>query len=92
MYSLGLLMMDGETVQICAVLFQNKINLRYCASDWFYYRNIIRCTVLQTLNRIRPRGDIDSLIKKACLSCSAAGRELSYSYMQRIKQEMLTLA
>jgi len=30
------------------VLFQNKINLRYCASGWFYYRNILRCTVLQT--------------------------------------------
>jgi len=22
------------------VLFQNKINLRYCASGWFYYRNV----------------------------------------------------
>ena len=21
------------------MLFQNKINLRYCASGWFYYRN-----------------------------------------------------
>ena len=30
------------------VLFQNKINLRYCTSSWFYYRNILRCTVLQT--------------------------------------------
>jgi hypothetical protein len=26
--------------EICRVLFQNKINLRYCASGWFYYRNI----------------------------------------------------
>ena len=34
------------------VLFQNKINLRYCASSWFYYRNISRCTVLLTSNRI----------------------------------------
>jgi hypothetical protein len=25
----------------CRVLFQNKINLRYCASGWFYYRNMI---------------------------------------------------
>jgi hypothetical protein len=23
-------------------LFQNKINLRYCASGWFYYRNYFR--------------------------------------------------
>jgi len=23
----------------CRELFQNKINLRYCASGWFYYRN-----------------------------------------------------
>jgi len=30
------------------LLFQNKINLRYCASGWFYYRNILRCTALQT--------------------------------------------
>jgi len=30
------------------MLFQNKINLRYSASGWFYYRNILRCTVLQT--------------------------------------------
>jgi len=32
------------------VLFQNKINVRYCASGWFYYKNILRCTVLQTSN------------------------------------------
>ena len=24
--------------------------MRYCASGWFYYRNILRCTVLQTLH------------------------------------------
>jgi len=42
--------MDGET-ETCRVLFQNKINLRYCASAWFYYRSILRCTVLQTANR-----------------------------------------
>jgi hypothetical protein len=34
--------------ETCRVLFQNKINLRYCASGWFYYRNILRCTVLET--------------------------------------------
>jgi hypothetical protein len=36
----------------CSVLFQNKINLRYCASGWFYYRNIWRCTVLQTSHAV----------------------------------------
>jgi hypothetical protein len=25
--------------ETCRVLFQNKINLRYCAFGWFYYRN-----------------------------------------------------
>jgi len=25
--------------ETCRVLFQNKVNLRYCASGWFYYRN-----------------------------------------------------
>jgi hypothetical protein len=33
-YSLRLLMMDGETVRN-RVLFQNKRNLKYCASGWF---------------------------------------------------------
>jgi len=23
------------------VLFQNKINVRYCASGWFYYRKLL---------------------------------------------------
>jgi len=32
------------------VLFQNKINFRYCAFSLFYYRNILRCTVLQMSN------------------------------------------
>jgi len=27
--------------ETCRVLFQNKINLRYCASGWFYCRNIL---------------------------------------------------
>jgi hypothetical protein len=39
-----------RTSETCRVLLQNKINLRYCASGWFYYRNILRCTVLQTSN------------------------------------------
>jgi hypothetical protein len=38
----------------CRVLFQNKINLRYCASGWFYSRNIFRCTVLQKSNQLNP--------------------------------------
>jgi hypothetical protein len=50
MYSLRLLMMIAETFETCRVLFQNKINLRFCASCWFYYRNILRCMVLQTSN------------------------------------------
>ena len=28
------------------LLFQNETNLRYCASGWFYYRNMLRCAVL----------------------------------------------
>ena len=27
--------------ETCSVLFQNKMNLRCCASGWFYYRNIL---------------------------------------------------
>ena len=34
------------------MLIQNKIYLRYCASSWFYYRNISRCTVLETSNML----------------------------------------
>ena len=36
--------------EICRVLLQNEISLRYCASAWFYYRNILGCTVIQTSN------------------------------------------
>jgi hypothetical protein len=51
MYNLRLMMMDGETSETCRVLFQNKINLRYCASGWFYYRYVpmpvvIRCYII----------------------------------------------
>jgi hypothetical protein len=32
--------------ETCKVLFQNKTNLRYCASGWFYYRNrTTRCRI-----------------------------------------------
>jgi len=27
--------------ETCRVLFQNKVNLRYCVSGWFYYKNIL---------------------------------------------------
>jgi hypothetical protein len=37
--------------ETCTALFQNKINLRYCASCWFYYRNILWCTVLTNVKR-----------------------------------------
>ena len=47
MYGLRLLMMDGETVRNMKLLFQNEINLRYCASGWFDFRNTLRCAVLQ---------------------------------------------
>jgi hypothetical protein len=30
------------------VLFRNKTDLGYYVSGWFYYRNILRCTALQT--------------------------------------------
>ena len=36
--------------ETCRMLFQNKIYLKYYASGWFYYRNKLRCTVLQTQN------------------------------------------
>ena len=34
----------------CRVLIKNKINLRYCAFGWFYYRDISWCKVLETSN------------------------------------------
>ena len=40
--------------EACRGLFQNKINLRYCTSGWFYYRNILEYTVLQTSNLLYP--------------------------------------
>jgi len=43
--------------ETCTVLFRNKINLRYCASGWFYYRNILRCTVLQMSKTLLLRLD-----------------------------------
>jgi hypothetical protein len=29
----------------CRVLFQNKINLKYCASSWFYYINLLQIII-----------------------------------------------
>ena len=43
--------MHGQQhIKICRMLFQKNIILRYCASGWFYNRNILRSTVLQTSN------------------------------------------
>ena len=39
--------------ETCRVLFQNKINLRYCASGWFYYRN---SSCLSICLPVLPRG------------------------------------
>ena len=35
--------------ETCRMLFQNKMNLRYCESDWFYYRNIALLLLLLLL-------------------------------------------
>ena len=46
------------TSETCRVLFQNKINLRYCASGWFYYRNTnSECYVLTTKTTRKPLFD-----------------------------------
>jgi hypothetical protein len=50
MYSLRPWWWTERPSETCRALFQNKINLRYCASGWFYYGNILQCTVLQTSN------------------------------------------
>jgi hypothetical protein len=34
-------MIDGETVRkMLCVVQKNKVNLRYCASGWFYYKKM----------------------------------------------------
>ena len=43
-YSARLLMMDRKTVRNMQSSIP-KMNLRNCASRWFYYKNISRCTV-----------------------------------------------
>ena len=48
--------------ETCRVLFQNKTNLRYCASVWFCYRNILRCRAIQTSNT-------SALLTTLCLQC-----------------------
>ena len=47
------------------VLFQNKINLRYCTSGWFYYRNVWLLFLFFILSnqsymrlRLRPKASI----------------------------------
>ena len=44
----------------CRVLFQNKINLRYCASGWFYYRN--RNIIILYYNIVGPLSYMRSVI------------------------------
>ena len=63
MYLYAYATMHGQThIRFkCRVLFQNGINLIYCASCWFYYRNISRCTVLQTSSLWRV-----SIIRCSC--------------------------
>ena len=39
--------------ETCRVLFQNKMNFTHCGSGWFYYTNILRCTVLRTSSLYR---------------------------------------
>jgi hypothetical protein len=40
-------MMHGLENPKFVVLFQSKINLRFCASGWFYYRNSLQFFVRQ---------------------------------------------
>ena len=54
--------------ETCIVLLQNKMNVRYCASGWFYYRNILLSTVLQT----------SYLKMSVCSQKSVAVRYISY--------------
>jgi len=56
MYSLHSWWWMERPSETCRVLFQNKINLRYCASGWFYYRNVLRCTVLRTSSIVLHSG------------------------------------
>jgi hypothetical protein len=43
------------SVVAAADIEHGKRNLRYCVSCWFYYRNILRCTVLQTSKKLNLR-------------------------------------
>jgi len=45
------------------MLLQNTINLRYCTSGWIYYRNILRCAVLQTANSVHLRLSVSCRVK-----------------------------
>ena len=81
MYSLRLLMMDGKT-ETCRVLFQNKINLRYCASGWFYYRIILRCTVRQT----------SKLGTKVCIVATFTDQTVESYFDPRQEKEFLSLS
>jgi hypothetical protein len=42
-----------EINQGCRVLFKNKINLRYYASGWFYYRNTLQVSPIPHDNLVK---------------------------------------
>jgi len=77
---------DGETVlNMQSVLFQNKNKLRICASSWFYYRNISRCTVPWTSNVSPPHATLTYWVFYCNIPCLVLeaykpGSSLLYSF------------
>jgi len=63
MYSLGFLMMNGETVPKYVEWYST--NSKNCASSWFYYRNISRCMVPWTPNLSRRVLPCPCMLSKA---------------------------
>jgi hypothetical protein len=62
---------DTGTPETCRVLFQNKINLRYCASGWFYYRNNLRVSSLPIFLRtpVTCSPSCPNVLHRITLSC-----------------------
>jgi len=62
------------------VLFQNKINLRYCVSGWFYYRNTI------SINFPSEGHDLNFLetVAVVCFQCMLCRLVLRYVMMYHI--------
>ena len=76
MYSEKLLMMDKGTLRSMQS-FISTINLEISVSNWFYYKNLSRCTVTWTSN--------PSLIKKANLHQITEIRfAMKYLYRSRV--------